>query len=291
MELNPERLMQDNVIKGLRFTQAEIKILSCFAYHITKSKSIGTILGSAPKTIDTHIDNIKRKINTNNKEDIYFFLKSSIEFNQLKIIFNQVYINYKYKQAAKTIAYKLKTLSVTCNFNVSAELNQNTEINEISQTIKLTGIKINTIDNLPSLQAISSNSKLHQFYLFVVQNIDEIKYLQKCIKILDQNIIYICLSKPQEETELSKNNILFYNKDDKKNFYRSFLNYLIKTYNIFDKENETLAFLSSIDNDLQSETEANEQDFSKNKKTIKQNINFFTTLNRSEEHTSELQSR
>ena len=112
MELNPDRLIQDDVIKNIRFTQTEIKILSCFAFHIIKSKSIGTILGSSPKTIDTHIDNIKRKMNINNKEDIYFFIRSSSEFNQLKIIFNQVYINHKYKQAVKKIAYQLKTLSI-----------------------------------------------------------------------------------------------------------------------------------------------------------------------------------
>jgi hypothetical protein len=142
VELSQGRLIQDNIIKNIKFTQAEIKILSCFTPYITKSKSIGTILGSSPKTIDTHIDNIKRKINTNNKEDIYFFIKSSSEFDQLKTIFDQIYIDYKYKQAVKKIAYKLKTLSVICNFNVPAELNQNTKINEINQAIKLAGIKV-----------------------------------------------------------------------------------------------------------------------------------------------------
>jgi tetratricopeptide (TPR) repeat protein/DNA-binding CsgD family transcriptional regulator len=278
VELNQERLMRDNVIKNIRFTQAEIKVLSCFVSNITKSKSIGTILGSSPKTIDTHIDNIKRKINTNNKEDIYLFIKSSTEFNQLKIIFNQVYVNYKYKQAVKKIAYKLKTLSITCNFNVSAELNKNTDINEISQTIKLAGIKINNIDNLLSLQTVSSNLKSNQFYLFVIHNIDEIRSLRECIKISDHNILYICFNKPLEETEEFKNKVLFYNKVDKEIFYQGFLSYLIRTYKIFDKEDEILVFLSSIDNYIQPEIEANEQDFSKNKKNIKQNSSFFSTL-------------
>jgi tetratricopeptide (TPR) repeat protein len=269
--------MQDSVIKNIKFTQAELKVLSCFAHHITKSKSIGTILGSSPKTIDTHIDNIKRKININNKEDIYFFIKGSSKFNQLKIIFNQQYVSYKYKQAVKKIAYKLKAMSVICNFHVSAELNQNTEINEISQTIKLAGIKINNIDNLSSLQATSSNLESNQFYLFVVQNADDIKYLQKTINHCEQNVIYICLSKPQEKTESFKNDVLFYNKDDQKDFYHLFLNYLIKTYNIIDKKNEISDFLSSIDsidNDIHSKIEANGQNFSKNKQSIKRLVGF-----------------
>lgn len=270
--------MQDNVIKNIKFTQAEIKILSCFAQHIIKSKAIGAILGSAPKTIDTHIDNIKRKINTSNKDDIYFFIKNSIELNQLNIIFNQIDINHKYEQAVKKIAYKLKTLAVICNFYVSAEFKQNLEINDISQAIKLTGIKINALDSLPSLPAATSGLKSNQFYLLVAQTIDELKYLQTCMKILDENIIYLCLSQPPEAAELAQNNVLFYDTDDKKKFYQGLLNYLITTYHLFDQANESLAFLAAIANDIQPEIKANEQNLSAQKEPIKQNINFFAIL-------------
>ena len=88
--------MSSNIIGGVKFTHTEAKVLSCFAAHIVKSKLIGSILGSAPKTIDTHIDNIKRKINANNKDDVLIFIKKCPEISQLKIKFNSHYIDHKF---------------------------------------------------------------------------------------------------------------------------------------------------------------------------------------------------
>lgn len=251
MESKQERLIADNIVKNIKFTQAEIKILSCFTLYIIKSKAIGIILGSSSKTIDTHIGNIKRKIDTNNKEDIYFFLKSSSEFEQLKIIFEQIYVDYKYKQAVTKIAYKLKALSVVCNLMVSTKLTGNLEIDEISQAIKLAGIKINKMEHLPLLQGNSSNLKSTQFYLFFIQNIGEITYYQQYMANFGQNVKYVCLGQLPENTKLCANNLLFYNKNAKKDFYKFFLKYLITVCDMVAKDYEIIELLSFLDNDKQ----------------------------------------
>ena len=241
--------MQDHTINGVKFTKTEIKILACFASYISKSKLIGSILGSSPKTIDTHIDNIKRKINVHSKDDILFFVKKSKQVNLLKQLCNEQYITHKYLKTATIISNSLKPMDIICNINVSPELKEETNTNDIIKSIGLTGIKTNTIDDLQSLLDNSSNLVADSFLLFIVPSKNEIESLQKRENNLDNKVIYIYLEEMPNKISLpNSDNIILYNKDNKKSFYHFFIRHLIKHYPVINKLDQKFDFLSSIYN-------------------------------------------
>ncbi len=272
-------MIQDNTIKNIKFTEKEIQVIACFTSNISKSKLIGKILGSSSKTIDTHITNIKRKININDKEEIAFFVRKSKQFTELKNYFNIQYIDHYYRETAQKIEYHLGLLNIVCNLRASPELSKGIVTDTISKSIELTGININTIDNIQSFVENYDSLEVRQFCLFIVQNIEEIIHLQTYTKKIQQNIIYVYLGKELKQISLSKKeNILHFDKNNKKKFYKFFISYLVKNYQIIAKLSEELDFLSSIE-DIEKNINFNVGDISIDapaKNTTSKQLTWFT---------------
>lgn len=250
-------IMSDNIISDIKFTQTEIKVLSCFVAHVIKSKQIGVILGSSPKTIDSHIDNIKRKINAYSKEEIIFFVKKSKQFHQLEDNFDRLYVDHQYAKVAKTISHNLASMDISCSCSISPELTKNKEVSMIREAIKLMGIKVDTVNDVQSLLETDTTSNSHKFVLFIFQNMSEIDNLRKHTDNKHDNVIYICIDKKLSHPH-DDSNVLLYDANNKKFFYHFLINYLIKNYEIIDSLNKQSDFISSI-NVLKKSSRSNEE--------------------------------
>ncbi|NQY42323.1 MAG: tetratricopeptide repeat protein [Legionellales bacterium] len=242
--------MKGHLINEINFTEAEFKVLSCLSCRVTQSKVIGSILGSSPKTINTHIDNIKRKIQVKSKQEILSFIDSYKQINKLKHYFNKRYIDYKYQRAATLIGHRLSILNVRCIYNVSPELNEEIGISPILDSIGLLNIKLDEEKSLQNLLDSSSGLNTRKFGLLIVKHMKEIEHFQKHIGIVKNNIMYICLDDNKSDNE----NILFYDQNSKKELYHFLIKYLIRNYpsiNDLNKETDFLASIDEIEKDIE----------------------------------------
>ena len=235
--------MKGHLINEINFTEAEFKILSCLSCRVTQSKVIGSILGSSPKTINTHIDNIKRKIQVKSKKEIISFIDSYKQINKLKHYFNKKYIDYKYMKAAKLISHTLSILNVRCIYNLSPKLDNQSDVLTIIDSIGLLNIKLDEEKSLQNLLDSSSGLNTRKFGLLIVKHMKEIEHFQKHIGIVKNNIMYICL----DDNKSDNPNILFYNPDNKKELYHFLIKYLIRNYPSINDLNKETDFLASID--------------------------------------------
>ena len=99
------------IVKNVKFTRAEIRVLACFTLDNIKPSIIAKILNNSVRTIYAHINQIKRKASIQTIDDIPLFIKSSEEFNKLKECFNSQYIDYYFRIMAKKIKGRLNNLS------------------------------------------------------------------------------------------------------------------------------------------------------------------------------------
>ncbi|NQY43354.1 MAG: hypothetical protein HRT87_08430, partial [Legionellales bacterium] len=234
--------MKGHLINEINFTEAEFKVLSCLSCRVTQSKVIGSILGSSPKTINTHIDNIKRKIQVNSKKEIVSFIESYKQINYLKSYFNKRYIDYKYMKTANLIAYHLSILNVRCVYSISPELKEEVDVSGILKSIEMLNIKLEQEKSLQKLLDSSSGLNTRKFGLLIAKNIDEIGHFQKHIGIVKNNIMYICLDKQSA----SDSEILLYDQNNKKELYHFIIGYLVKNYPNINKLNQETNFIESI---------------------------------------------
>lgn len=72
-----------HIIKQIYFTPREIDVV-CFVLSGRLSKTIAVSLGITPKTLETHLRNIMRKIRCNSREAIINFFESSDIYDTLK---------------------------------------------------------------------------------------------------------------------------------------------------------------------------------------------------------------
>jgi len=236
--------MEVSTINGIKFTPTEIKVIACFSVDAIKPSTIARILNKSTKTIYGHLDKIKSKTNSQTFDGISLFVKKSGQFRELNHYFKQQYIDYYYRETSKKIAYKLKPLNVVYNLIVLSELKEKRVIDDIIQSVELTGVKIKKIDDLQVIKGSSDLDK-QPFCVCIARNIDEIKQFQVCGKELEQNNLYIVLNQPSLSTE---SKVLFFETGNKKQFYKFLINHLVKNHQVIANQPEALAFLTAIDN-------------------------------------------
>jgi tetratricopeptide (TPR) repeat protein/DNA-binding CsgD family transcriptional regulator len=254
-------------INGIDFTRAEAKVLSCLSCNYTHSKIIGSILGSSPKTINTHIENIKRKIKVNKKNEIISFIENSNEIGKLQVSFNMRYVDYQYSKVAKVISHSLSILSIQCFCNVSPKITQDFEINDVFKAIEALNINLEKVENLQDIISNVSGLEPHKIGLLVVKNTNEITHFRNYLSCNRSDIIYICLDKQKTDC-ISDPNVLFYY--DKKQLYNFLISYLIEHYseiNALDQEVNLLDSINTIELGGYSSTDERQIKNAINKKT------------------------
>ncbi|NQY42930.1 MAG: tetratricopeptide repeat protein [Legionellales bacterium] len=216
---------------------------------------IGSILGSSPKTINTHIDNIKRKIKATSKKEISSFIAKYKKITKLKQYFNKRYLDYQYEKSAKVISHTLSILNITCFYNVSPKLINNPETNSICKSFELLNIKMEESNSLQKMIDYCVSSNMQRLGLLLTNDIGEIEYFKKYMGNARNNIIFICFDK-NNDAKLKDSSVLFYDVEKKKDFYHFIIKYLIKNYSEIDRINKELDVLGSIDIAISFETES-----------------------------------
>jgi len=241
--------MDNNTVSGIKFTPTEIQVISCFTdSDACKPSTIAKILNKSIKTIYTHLDKIKIKLDAQTNEGISLFVRKSNQFKALKNCFYGQYIDYYFRETAKKIACKLQYLNLTCNLVANPALSKRLAFENIKSAIRLTGININEVDDIKLISKNASELDSQRFNLFIIHDIKEMERLRIHTHEFKKNTMFICLNKPFKPSSAAGLNVLFLEDGENKQFYKFFIAYLVKNYNEIAAQKEALNFLTEIDN-------------------------------------------
>ena len=220
------------------FTPTEIKILSAFAKKITTYKAISTTWRANEKTIRNHIDNIKKKIKVNDKEDIINFLSkcSDSEITYLNNCFDQKFLFTQFSYVAKEITKTISPLKPTCICSILL-IEKKSKLGCIEKAIKLLGFNWHESKTSKRHPKTKKKTNTNDICLYVSDTPNELKALNA------KNDILICLGEKQQDFD----NVLFFDKNNMKEFYHHLIKYLIGRYPKVNQLNQESDLLHIID--------------------------------------------
>ena len=102
------------IISDIRFTSREIDVLACLLHNRTEKK-IAEILSISPRTVETHIANMKMKLSGASKDQIIDFLELSDKVPDLKNIYSKLLIHNLFLRKLKEIKYLLNSKQYNCS--------------------------------------------------------------------------------------------------------------------------------------------------------------------------------
>jgi hypothetical protein len=129
-------------ISGIRFTTTEIKILACFSKGACKTSMITRILNKNPRTIYSHLSNIKQKLEEISLDKVILFVEKSEDKSKLQDIFATQYQEYQFREKAVKAANAIKELDITCCVLNSKDIASNDVLDELLGFMDKLSIKI-----------------------------------------------------------------------------------------------------------------------------------------------------
>ena len=85
-------------IESIKFTYRELEIISCLL-NGRFSKTIASLLSLSPRTIETHLRNVMRKLSCHSKESIINALKQSGHASSIRMIYPKVLLHANFKKS------------------------------------------------------------------------------------------------------------------------------------------------------------------------------------------------
>ena len=150
-------------------------VLACLL-HNRKEKKIAEILSISPRTVETHIANIKMKLSGCTKEQIIDFLEISNKAADLKNIYSKLLIQSLFLRKLKEIKYLLNSKQHNCYIINQSQNKDNLLL--IKKSLINAGIIINDTNN--SLVGIYIQDKEINFYpieskkvIYIVFNLED----------------------------------------------------------------------------------------------------------------------
>lgn len=132
------------IISDIRFTLREMDVLACLLHNRTEKK-IAEILSISPRTVETHIANIKMKLSGSSKDQIIDFLELSDKVTDLKNIYSKLLIHNLFLRKLKEIKYLLNSKQYHCSI-INQSSNQEYQL-LIEKGLKDAGIIISENNN------------------------------------------------------------------------------------------------------------------------------------------------
>lgn len=130
-------------INNILFTAREIDIISCIA-HMRGSSKIASLLDVATKTVETHINNIKNKIDNNVREGIIDFIEKSGKSAIIRKHYQNLLIKADFNKKLRSLSNTISNSSAVCYFFCSDPKNNKSIISNIQNHLKIAGIKLRT---------------------------------------------------------------------------------------------------------------------------------------------------
>lgn len=119
-------------------------VLACLLHNRTEKK-IAEILSISPRTVETHIANIKMKLSGSSKDQIIDFLELSDKVTDLKNIYSKLLIHNLFLRKLKEIKYLLNSKQYHCSI-INQSSNQEYQL-LIEKGLKDAGIIISENNN------------------------------------------------------------------------------------------------------------------------------------------------
>ena len=129
-------------ISGIHFTSREIDVLSCLRYN-RGEKKIAEMLDISPRTVETHISNIKMKLSGRSRDQIIDFLESSGKTKYLSDWYSHLLTQASYINTLKAIRKLSDNQSHKCCFIIQTQNNEFLGlVKQIKDDLNFAGITI-----------------------------------------------------------------------------------------------------------------------------------------------------
>ncbi len=163
LRTNPEIGKLPIVIKGIKFTNREFDIIACIV-HMRGSSKMASLLSISPRTCETHVLNIMRKISCNSREGIVDFIEKSNHSFLLRKHYQSLLAQFDFGKRLGSISAFVG--SKTCHIIYSSSKSKNHEnfVYDFVNHLKLCGIKT-IVHNAYEESVITDELQEHVVYL------------------------------------------------------------------------------------------------------------------------------
>lgn len=129
-----------NTINGVKFTIREMDILACLASG-RRIKIIASLLSISPKTVESHIYNIMRKLDCNSQESIINFIERSGKFVEIRQIYLDIVTFHAFIQSLNEFVSLIRN-EVSSPITIFVEKGEQTRefIQKLGEIFKRLGI-------------------------------------------------------------------------------------------------------------------------------------------------------
>lgn len=177
------------IINDIKFTLKEIDVISALI-NGKSIKSIAALLNLSPKTVETHLRNIKQKLNCSSKETVIDFIENSNKYLLFNKHYTNLLINAEFERLLNKIGKIGQEIAVKCS-NVCNKAIQhlsicNIKINDNSNIIFNCNVKDYYLDFLDFIQKLKQDIKIDKqieefkkFYQEKTTNVVVVKDLKK----------------------------------------------------------------------------------------------------------------
>lgn len=182
------------IINEVLFTAREIDVIACIA-NMRGVGKIASILGISSRTAETHIANIKRKIDKVSRESIIDFVEKSAQSYLFRKHYQNLLIQADFIKRLKAI-FALKHKAPVCYLFGDFKTNKELIVSAIQKHLKAAGIKLITSTKGDVMEY---DNKQEAYFIYIISN-------KNC-----QQIIH---SKAREQALIMPNNFIFLSVED-----------------------------------------------------------------------------
>lgn len=213
---------QLEVIDSVLFTSREIDVIACIT-NMRGSSKIASILNISPRTVETHILNVKRKIEHSAREGIIDFIEKSGKIGIVRKHYQYLLTKTEFNKRLKSIFMLIRNKNFCCGFIRIAEVGNVPITQQMQSHLTEAGVKLISYTKIE--EAISNYQKGNHF-IYVVDKIERVP-----VKILTQagqspeNFTFLVLDGPASD-DLSELLACIVNITEQENYYYAILEIL-----------------------------------------------------------------
>ena len=177
---------QLEIINNVLFTAREIDIIAC-VINMRGSSKIASILDISPRTAETHIVNIKQKINNNAREGIIDFVERSSKSYLIRKHYQTLLVQTDFNKKLKSIANTIHNNTPSCYFLCCNEQSKGSIIPAIQNHLKLADIKLNICSIHEEILEHCTEPKHQQKKHFIYVISTKVNYQSIILKALEES--------------------------------------------------------------------------------------------------------
>lgn len=211
---------QLEIINDLQFTSREIDVISCII-SLRGSSKIASILNISPRTAESHIANIKRKIDNNSREGIVDFIEKSGKTTIIRTHYQYLLVMANFNKKLQAIFTIIKnTGPIVCYLVTFCTKDQEFIIKKITKDLSFAGIKLITL-NQSQIKSLEPQQNEHFVYIISKQFNEQSNIFKLFKQFAHQSNFYTIVAidtiDPDILKKLNKNRFVSFT--EQKNYY------------------------------------------------------------------------